>query len=81
VPVEAFKNNPRLMQALSGKRVQLPVTGTVSKPAIDPRLFQSAVANLARDAVKDVGRDVLNKELDKLFPPGGGPLMPFPPKK
>ncbi|HJZ55061.1 MAG TPA: hypothetical protein VKE74_08880 [Gemmataceae bacterium] len=81
VPAEVFKGNPRLMQALSGKRVQIPVTGTVSKPAIDPRLFQAAVANVARDAAKDVGRDVLNKELEKLLPPGGGPLMPSPPKK
>ena len=27
-----------------------------------------AVANLARDAAKDLGRDFVNKELDKLFP-------------
>jgi hypothetical protein len=69
VPAAAFGGNPRLMQALTGKRVQLPIGGTVSKPILDPKQFQAAVANLARDAAKDVGRDVINKELEKVFSP------------
>jgi hypothetical protein len=68
VPAEVFKGTPKLMQAMTGKRVQIPVTGTVSKPVVDPRQFQAAVERVARDAAKDVGRDVLNKELDKLMP-------------
>ena len=51
------------------------VTGTMAKPAVDPRLFQAAVATLARDAAKGVGRDLLHKELEKLFP-----AMPAPKK-
>jgi hypothetical protein len=56
----------------------------MSKPAIDPRLFQAAVANLARDAAKGIGRAVIEKELEKVFP-GGLPIpkkaMPFFPKR
>ncbi len=85
VPANLFKNNPKLMQALAGKRVKLPITGTVSKPVLDPRLFQAAVANLVRDAATDVGRDVLNKELEKIIPGGSmgkpGGLFPFPFKR
>jgi hypothetical protein len=63
-----FKNNPALKKALEGKVVKVPVGGTMAKPAVDPRLFQAAVATLARDAVKGAGRDLLHKELEKLFP-------------
>ena len=41
------------------------------------------MAKLAQDAAKDVGKDLLNKELGKLFPdgmPGPGGLFPFPKK-
>lgn len=68
VPTAAFQNNPRLMQALRGKRIPLPIGGTVSKPVIDPRQFQAAIGKLAQDSVKDIGRDLLNKELEKVFP-------------
>ena len=55
--------------------MKVPVAGTLAKPTVDPRLFQAAVAALARDAVKDVGRDLLKKEVEKLFP-----KMPAPKK-
>ncbi len=79
-----LKNNPTVKKALEGKIVKVPITGTMSKPAIDPRLFQAAVANLARDAAKGIGRAVIEKELEKVFP-GGLPIpkkaMPFFPKR
>lgn len=80
-----LKNTPLLAKALTGKRVQVPINGTLSAPALDPQAFQAAVARLAEGAAKDVGRDLLNKELDKLFPgmpgPKPGGLFPFPPPK
>jgi hypothetical protein len=76
VPTAALKNNPALMKALTGKTVKVPVTGTLSHPAVDAKAFQAAVLNLARDAAKDAGKDLLHKELEKLFPG-----MPAPPKK
>ena len=45
---------------------------------------EAAVANLARDAAKGIGRAVIEKELEKVFP-GGLPIpkkaMPFFPKR
>jgi hypothetical protein len=71
---------------VAGKVVKVPVKGTLSKPAIDPKAFEHAVIALAREGAKDVGRDLLDGELKKLFPgmtlPGAGtdpkPLFPFP---
>ena len=68
IPAGLLKNSPQLMSALAGKTVKVPIAGTMSKPTLDPHQFQAAVATLARDAVKGVGRDLVNKELDKLFP-------------
>lgn len=68
-----LKNSPLIAKALTGKRVQVPIKGTLAKPALDPKLFQAAVAKLVQDAAKDVGKELLNKELDKLFPGMPGP--------
>ncbi len=70
-----FKNNPPLKKALEGKIVKVPLTGTVSKPVVDHNVFQTAIATLTRDALKGVGKELINKELEKLFP-----LMPAPKK-
>ncbi|MBA4063274.1 MAG: hypothetical protein C0501_06095 [Isosphaera sp.] len=84
------KTNPVLAKALAGKRVAVPVRGTLGQPAVDGRAFQAAVAALARDAAKDAGKELLNKELEKFLQgamPGAGGgkpggLFPFPfPKK
>lgn len=74
VPASAMKNNPVLAKALAGKVVKVPVAGTLAKPAVDAKQFQAAVLNLARDAARDTGKDLLNKELEKLFP--GMPALP-----
>lgn len=78
----ALKNNPILAKALAGKTVKLPIKGTLSKPALDPKAFEQALAALAREAAKDVGREAIEKELNKLFPnmgaPGSTPKLPFP---
>ena len=83
-----LKNNPALKTALEGKIVKVPIAGTMAKPVIDPRGFQAAVAGVARDAAKTVGKDLVEKELGKLFPGGlplpgtsatpGGARLPFP---
>lgn len=63
-----FKGTPALAKALAGKRVTMPLRGTLSAPALDPKQFQAAVMRVAEDAAKDVGKDLLHKELEKLFP-------------
>lgn len=84
--IPALKNNPLLMKAVAGKWLKLPVKGTLSKPELDPKGFERAVAELAREGAKDVGKEAIENELKKLFPnmgaPGTGPKLPFPlPKK
>jgi hypothetical protein len=86
----ALKSNPLLMKAVAGKTVRVPVRGTLSRPALDPKAFEASVAALAREGAKDLGKEVIEAELRKLFPnmpaPGTNPkpggLLPFPfPKK
>lgn len=68
IPPGLLKGSPLAMKSLANKRVKVPITGTLSQPALDPRQFQASIAKLAQEAVKDVGKDLLNKELEKLFP-------------
>jgi translocation and assembly module TamB len=63
-----LKNNPVLKKAVEGKIVKVPLAGTVAKPVVDHAAFQAAVASLAKDAMKGIGKDLLNKELERLFP-------------
>jgi hypothetical protein len=63
-----LKNNPVLKKSLEGKIVKVPLTGTIAKPVLDPNFFAAAVSGLARDAMKGVGKELLNRELEKLFP-------------
>ncbi|MCE9560521.1 MAG: hypothetical protein K8U57_00570 [Planctomycetes bacterium] len=63
-----FKNAPGLAKALTGKRVQIPIKGTLEKPMLDPKFFQNAIAKVAQDAAKDLGTAAMNKEFEKLFP-------------
>jgi len=68
IPAAVLKASPLATKSLANKRVKVPITGTLSRPALDARQFQASIANLAQDAMKDVGKELLNKELDKLFP-------------
>jgi hypothetical protein len=72
----ALRNNPVLQNAISGKVVPVPISGTLAQPQIDRRSFEQAVMKLARESVKDAGRELLERELNKLFP--GLPARPNP---
>lgn len=82
-----LKNNPILVKEVAGKVLKVPVKGTLTKPVIDAKAFENAVIALIRAGAKDAGKDLLHKELNKLFPgmpaPGTNPnnpgkLLPFP---
>lgn len=64
----ALKNNPILMKAIAGKMVRIPMKGTMSKPELDPKGFERAITDIARESAKDAGKDVIEGELKKLFP-------------
>jgi hypothetical protein len=78
-----LKNNPLLAKAVAGKSVKVPVKGTLAKPAIDARAFERAVMAMAREGARGVGKELLDKELNKLLPgipaPGTNPKggLPF----
>jgi hypothetical protein len=62
-----LKNNPILMKAVAGKPAKIPLKGTLTKPVIDVKAFNEAVVAAARASAKDVGRDLLDKELNKFL--------------
>lgn len=71
VPVPAqnlFRNNPRLIQALSDKTIQVPINGSLKQPKLDPQGFQQAVGQLVREATKSLTTDLIKEGLDKLLP-------------
>ncbi len=78
-----LKNNPALKKALEGKIVKVPVGGTIGRPVVDRAGFHTAVAGVARDALKDTakdaGRELLNRELERLFPGRALGVMPGAP--
>jgi hypothetical protein len=64
----ALKATPALAKALAGKRVQVPLRGTLGSPSLDPKQFQAAIVRLSSEAARDLGQELLKKELEKLFP-------------
>jgi len=81
LPPSLFPNNPRVSQALANKTVPVPIGGTLTQPRLDASAFQQAVAKmageLAVDVARDTGRDLIDKQLNKVLP-GGFPGLPFP---
>lgn len=68
-----LRNNPRIRDALAGKRIKVPVRGTIGKPQLDPKAFQVAVKEATEGMMKDAGKNALGGLLDKVLQP--------PPKK
>lgn len=58
-----------LSQVLAKQTIRLPVRGTVSKPKIDQRALEAALAQVLRDSAGDVLRQELDKKLNKFLAP------------
>jgi hypothetical protein len=59
-------------QAPTGLRdqtLQIPMSGTLRQPKIDPRAWQQVVVLFGQNAARGVIQDQLNKQLDRLFQP------------
>ena len=67
-----LKGTPRIRDALANKTITVTITGTLTKPVLDRRAFQSAVQQFVKEVVRDaaVGKvdDLLRKGLEKLAP-------------
>jgi hypothetical protein len=58
-----------LGQALAKQTIRLPIRGTISKPKIDQRAVEAALAQVVHDSAGDVLRQELDKKLNKLLTP------------
>ncbi len=84
IPAALVGSNPKVAQALAGRMIPVPIGGTMTHPRLDPAAFQQAVAKLAgevaRDTIRETGRDLIEKQLEKVLPPaekGLNKLLPF----
>ncbi len=65
----------KLVAGLKGKSIQIPIIGTMSRPQIDPSIFESlaqqiggsAIEGLLQDKIGDGLDGLINKGLDQLF--------------
>jgi hypothetical protein len=66
---QAFKNNPRIRDALTKRTMTIALGGTVNSPKIDARAIQANLQKLfaeaGRDALKEAAGGLLQKELEK----------------
>jgi translocation and assembly module TamB len=74
---QAFKNTPRIREAMAKRTIAITIGGTIDRPKLDPRAFQANVQKLIGDATKDAAADLLKQELDK----GLDRFLPKPPAK
>ena len=78
-----LRNNPRLREAVTAKRLAVRVGGTIAKPRLDPGAFREAVRRYAEEVAREAARNKLDdvieqgqgkleqelqKKLDQLFP-------------
>ncbi len=72
---DEWLGNNKAVAGLKGKSIQIPITGTTSRPQIDPSVFTSllqqlggsAIEGLLQDKVGDGLNGVINDGLDKLL--------------
>lgn len=68
IPPKWLGNNP-LGTALRGQKIQLPIAGTLSKPAINRRVMDRLSRQFIERGVRNVIEDELGKQLEGLFGP------------
>lgn len=74
---QAFKNTPRIREAMAKRMIAIAIGGTIDRPKLDARAFQANVQKLIGEATKDAASELLKKELNK----GLEQLLPKPPAK
>ncbi len=70
VPIQdAWVANEPLLSGLKGQSLQIPISGTLSRPQMDQRAIGSLTQQLLQGAAQQAVGGELNKALDKLFKP------------
>ncbi|MFO0847637.1 MAG: hypothetical protein U0871_03615 [Gemmataceae bacterium] len=54
--LDGLKNNPRIRDALAKQTLKVPVGGTLARPALDPRAFNTQADALVKAAAREAGR-------------------------
>lgn len=72
VPVrDEWLASNRYLQSLKGQRLQIPITGTLTAPRVDRRVFQQISSQAITGAARGVLDQEVSRGLDKLFKPRG----------
>lgn len=70
VPVlDRWVEKDRLLAGLKGQTLHIPITGTLSQPKLDGRIFEEASKRIISGAAGNLLEGELNKGLQKLFGP------------
>jgi hypothetical protein len=70
VPIQdAWVANEPLLSGLRGQALQIPISGTLTRPQMDKRAISSLTQQLLQGAAQQAIGGELNKALDKLFKP------------
>jgi hypothetical protein len=72
-----IKQNAALA-GLKGQTLQIPIRGTLSRPAPDYRVLATLATNLGRSAATGFLEKKVGTELNKFLPPGFNPAAPAP---
>jgi translocation and assembly module TamB len=74
---QAFRNTPRIREALAKRTIAIAIGGTIDRPKLDARAFQANVQKLIGEATKDAASELLKQQLKK----GLEQFLPKPPPK
>ena len=73
IPVrEEWVRGNRYLSRMAGKKLQIPVTGSLSRPVPDSRAIQSLIQQAGQGAVESVIEDEVDKQLGRLLNGLGG---------
>jgi hypothetical protein len=67
IPIlNAWVKDDRILSRLSGKSISIPISGTLSKPAIDPRVVTQLTQQLLQDSARGWIDESVSKEVGKV---------------
>ena len=68
IPVrEEWARKDKFLASLQGQSLQIPIRGTLSRPQVDPRVFEDLTKKLATGSITKGIEDELSNQLDRLF--------------
>lgn len=72
---EKWIGNNKYLAGLKGQTLQIPITGTFTKPTIDPRFMQELFRRIAGSAAQNLLQNEVQKQIEKNLPGGLGNVL------